>query len=477
MKNSMPPETGLSLAGGGHRWAVVGGVALLAAIVGAVLTQANWILIAALLVLPIFLIRPRELALGIYAFLLPFDSLSAVGPEGVTLTSIAGAAVVAILLGTAMVRRELHKPPRQALWWTLFIAWAGVTVLWALEWKPATGRLPTAISLLVVYLVVLSTNVTRKELQTISLFLVGGGFVAALYTIFQFLAGSGYHDSNRASLMSGTAAADPNYFAASLLLPLSLAIFGFLTPRSWFIRTGWLAAAGTIAFGILATMSRGSLLAVGVMILFYMYTGKVSRSMLIPLVAIFVALMFFLPETFFNRIETATKSGGSGRTVIWQGGLVAFAHNAVAGAGLNNFPYAYRKNLGSAPMLYGTTVWAPHNSYLEIAVDTGSIGLILMLTAMVAQLRIASRTRKRTSNKLGSVIVAYEAGCYAILLAVFFIGAVWEKWFWMAWMLTAVAVRTAQVEQPSEAPVPLTPTATLRWHNFPVRTAPRTRLP
>ena len=304
-----------------------------------------------------------------------------------------------------------------------------------------------------------------------------GRVCAALYTIFQFLAGSGYHGTNRGSLISGTAAADPNYFAASLLLPLSLAIFGFLTPRSWFVRTGWLAATGTIAFGILVTMSRGSLLAVGVMILFYMYTGKVSRSMLIPLVTIFVVLAFFLPETFFSRIETATKSGGSGRTVIWQGGLVAFAHNAVAGAGLNNFPYAYRKNLGSAPMLYGTTVWAPHNSYLEIAVDTGTIGLALMLTAIVAQLRIASRTRKRISNKLGSVVVAYEAGCYAILLAVFFIGAIWEKWFWMAWMLTAVAVRTAQVEQRAEVPAPVTQTATLPWRDWPVRSAPRTRLP
>ena len=107
-------ESGWSFGSGDRHWPIFVVVIVLAAVVGAVLTQANWILIAALLVLPIFLIRPRELALGVYAFLLPFDSLSAVGPEGVTLTSIAGAAVVAILLGTALVRRELHKPPRRA---------------------------------------------------------------------------------------------------------------------------------------------------------------------------------------------------------------------------------------------------------------------------------------------------------------------------------------------------------------------------
>jgi len=207
-----------------------------------------------------------------------------------------------------------------------------------------------------------------------------------------------------------------------------------------------------------------------------MYTRRVSRSMLIPLVAIFVALAFVLPETFFTRLETAASGGGSGRIVIWQGGLVAFEHYPVAGAGLNNFPYAYRKNLGSAPMLYGKTVWAPHNSYLEIAVDTGLIGLVLMLTAIVAQLRSASRCRQNTSNKFGNVVVAYEAGCYAILVAVFFIGAIWSKWFWLPWMLLAVAVRTVPVEQRAEAPAPV-PTAKLLWHDWPVRTAPRTRLP
>jgi O-antigen ligase len=469
------PETGASFSGD-RRWPIVAAVAILAVVVGATLAQANWILIAALLVLPIFLLRPRELSLGIYAFLLPFDSLTAVGPEGVTLTSIAGAAVVAILLGTALVRKQLHKPPRQALWWTLFVGWAGVTVLWALEWKPATGRLPTAISLLVVYLVVLSTNISRKELQTVSLFLIGGGCAASLYTIYQFLGGSGYHGSNRGSLMTENAATDPNYFAASLLLPLSLAIYGFLIPRSWLVRVRWLAVTGIIAFGILVTMSRGSLVAVGVMFLFYMYTRHVSRRMLIPVVAIFVALAFVLPDSFFARLETGAQGESSGRTTIWQGGLVAFEHYALAGAGLNNFPYAYQKNLGSSPILQHQTVWAPHNSYLEIGVDTGLIGLVLMLTAIVTQLRSASRRRKNT-NKLGSVIIAYEAGCYGILVAVFFIGAIWDKWFWLSWILLAVAVRTAPVEQHAEAPVPVAQTVTLRWHDWPVRSAPRTRFP
>lgn len=478
MKISVQPGTTPALAGSDRWWLVIAATTILAIAIAASIAGTNWILVVALLVLPILVLRPRELCLGVYAFLLPFDALTAVGPEGLTLTLIAGAAVAAILLGTALVKKDLHRPPRQAMWWALFVAWAAVTVLWALEWKPAISRLPTAVSLLSLYLVVLSTNISRKELRTISLFVVAGACPAAVYTIFQFYRGVGYHVTTRGSLMAGDKAADPNYFAASLLLPLSLAVYGFLTPRSRLARLGWLVVAATLVLGILVTMSRGSLVAVAVMILFYMYTHQVSRRMTIPLVAIFVALAFVLPNAFFTRLQTAAESGGSGRTVIWKGGLVAFEHYALLGAGLNNFPYAYREYIGSAPLFEGRQSPMPaHNSYLEIAVDMGVVGLALMLAAIVGQLRAASRCRKNVPDKIGGVIVAYEAACYAILVAAFFIGVMWDKWFWLAWMLLAVAVRTAQAEQRSEARTAVAEPATLRWYDWPVRSAPRARLP
>jgi O-antigen ligase len=459
------------------RWLGIIAISILAIVIGATLVETNWILLIALLVLPILVLRPRELCLGVYAFLLPFDSLSAVGPAGVTLTSIAGAAVVAILLGTALANKDLHRPPRQAMWWALFVAWAAVTVLWALEWEPGGSRIVTSVSLLLVYLVVLSTNISRKELRTISLFAVAGASIAAVYTIYHFRGGDIYHGEVRGSLSAGNNATDPNFLAASLLLPLSLAVYSFLTPRRWLARLGWLVVAATLALGVLVTMSRGSLVAITVMVLFYVYTRQVSRRLTIPLVAIFVALGFVLPDVFFTRLQTAAESGGSGRTVIWQGGLVAFQHHAMVGAGLNNFSIAYREQIGSAPIFMHSYVWGAHNIYLEIAVEMGIVGLALLLTAMISQLRAASRCRKNLLDSGGAVVVAYEAACYAVLVAGFFIGIIWEKWFWMAWMLLAVAVRTSQAEQRSGAQAMASEPAALRWHDSPVRSAPRARLP
>jgi len=356
-----------------------------------------------------------------------------------------------VLLGTSLLRKDTRKPPRQAWWWVAFVAWAGVTVLWALDLQPATGRLFTAVSLLLLYMVALSANISREELRAVSMFAIAGACAGAIYTAYQFLLGGvGYHDEIRGSLMTGAKATDPNYFAASLLLPLALAVSGFLTPGRRLARLAWLVVACTLAFGILVTMSRGAMVAMLVMILFFIYSKQVSRRLTIPLVALFVVLAFALPN-MLTRWQSAAESGGAGRITVWRVGLVAFEHYGLVGAGLNNFPNAYREYVGAYPLLRKTYASGAHNSYLEVAVETGIVGLILLVTALVAQLRAARRRRKNVSKEAGNIIVAYEAACYSILAAAFFIGIVWEKWFWLPWILLAIAVRSAPDAPSTEA--------------------------
>jgi hypothetical protein len=462
--NIWMPRSSPEVAAGDRRWLVIAATAILAVVIGVSVASTNWILTLGLLAMTILLLRPREVCLAVYAFLLPFDMLSAVGPAGITLTSIAGAGLAAVLLGTALVKRDLQRPPRQAIWWVLLVVWVAATILWALDGESAISRLPTAISLLVVYLVALSANITSKELRTASIFAVAGGCAASLYTIYLFYRGAGYHHGFRATLMAGDKAADPNLFAATLLLPLSLAVHGFLTPRRWLARLGWLAVAATLSFGILVTGSRGGLVAVAAMILFYMYVRQVSRLMTIPFVAIFVALALLLPNAFYARLETTAETGGAGRTTVWQGGLVAFENHALVGAGVNNFSNAYRENR-SAPIYRHNYVIGAHNTYLETAVEGGVIGFALLMTAFGSHLRAASRRRKNLPIKAGRIIIPYEAACYSILVAAFFIGVIWDKWFWMAWILLAVAVRTATSEELAGDRVAASEPVALPWQD------------
>ena len=466
-KNPVPVrQTAIAGLGFDRRWLIAAGIVIVGIMIGQVLAGTNWILIAALLILPIVLIRPREVCLGVYAFLLPFDSLSAVGPEGITLTLLAGAGLIVVLLGTALMKRELQRPPRQLLPWTLFVAWSIVTGLWALDGQNSLIRLPTAISLIVLFLVALSTSITRKELRTASFFAIAGATAASIYLLYQYFGGP---VGARGSIGTGDTAADPNYLAASLLLPLALSIHGFLTARGLARKLVWLSVDAVITFGILVTGSRGSMVAVVVMLMFFMYTRLLSRRLMIPLLALFVAIPFFLPDAFFNRLETTVDTGGAGRTIIWQGGLVAFVRHPFMGAGLNNFGNAYRDNVGSAPLYHGRMVYGAHNVYLEVAVEMGVAGIVLLLAGMIGQMRAANRCRKKLSPQPAGVLVAYEAGCYAIMTAAFFIGVTWEKWFWLPWMLLALAVRTAPVE---EIATPVKRPTIRPWEDVRIESAP-----
>src|SRR5262249_55211959 len=117
--------------------------------------------------------------------------------------------------------------------------------------------------------------------------------------------------------------------------------------------------------------------------------------------------------------------------------------------------------------------------YLNVAVEMGVIGLTLLLTAVIGQLRAASRCRKDmlVLGNIGGVIIAYEAACYATLAAAFFIDIIWEKCFWLAWMLLAVAVRTQQQSaQRIGDHAPGSERAAWPWHNLQERSAPGMRM-
>ena len=462
---------------GGHdrRWMVVTAIIIVAVVIGMTVAGANWIVIAGLLTLPLLVLRPRDLCLGVYAFLLPFDAITKVGPGGQTLTLMAGAAVVAVMLGTSLVRKDLHAPPRYAWWWALLVLWGAATVLWAPQWEVASTKLFTAVSLLMVYLAATSANISRRELSTVSLFAVAGAAAAAVYVSLQFFAGATFQGEVRGSLMTGTTAADPNYFAASMLLPLSLAIHRALSTRAWLARLAWLAVAGTITFGIFVTMSRGAVVAIVVMILFYMTARRVSRGMTFAIIAVFVALVFLLPNNFITRLQNAAQTGGAGRTTVWNVGWLAFKHYGLVGAGLNNFPIVYRNFVGQVPLYGPDSNRAAHNIYLEVAVELGVVGLGFLLTAFWSQLRAARRCRKTLSAKSGGDILPYEAACYSILVAAFFISVVWEKWFWLAWLLLAVAVRIAQTEQAGGAGPADPQPVVWPWEDVHLPNAPRVK--
>lgn len=413
----------------------------------------KWPFVILMAAVPLVILWPVQLSLGIFALLIPFDSVGALGQDksGMTVTFVAGAATAGLLLFTGIAGRRMDKPRSQTLAWALFVGWALLTAAWALNVNLSLAFLPTVMSLLTIYFATTLLRFTRKEFTWIVGCTILGGLAAALYSINSFRHGVSYHGlmTMRSSLIIGNRETDPNDYANNLLLPLSLAVGVVLTARRRTAQMLALAVAAIIMIAIILTMSRGGLLSVFAMAIVYLYRFRLRMKALIP-VAIMALALLAAPSLFFQRIFSAVDSGGAGRTHIWKAGFVAFQHYPIFGAGLGNFPAAFDRFAGEAPRFEGYGRGS-HNIYLGVSVEFGVIGLLLLLLAFRQQLR--GRQFSSVPSPWHAAI-ACEAAAWGMLVGGFFLDITWKKGFWFVWIMLAVAARFQQNPTRSSGQIP-----------------------
>jgi O-antigen ligase len=380
---------------------------------------------------------PVQTALGMFALVVPFDSIAVMGQagdNGITLAFFAGAGATVILLAAGLVGRRIHLPPSSAFWWLLLVLWCCITYLWALDPASALSRLPTAGALILLYLISSSLRLTQIERRWVVLLGVLGGFIAAGYVIKEFNSGVLLKGTSRASLAMGAQQADPNGVAAGLLLPISMAMALFFSSQKRIGKAFAMLAIAGIGLCIFLTMSRGAALGLMVIAVVYLLRLKIWRA-LVP-VASLLLLLVFVPSDFFTRFQQAGNSGGAGRIPIWIVGLEALKHFWVRGAGVDNFPAAYTRYAGFSPSFDGFER-AAHNLYLCTSVELGVVGLGLLLLAIRSQFRAA----RYAPGVFDPFLVGSEAACWAVLVSGFFLDVLWRKYFWLSWILLTICTQ------------------------------------
>src|SRR5579883_2418957 len=146
------------------------------AMTGAAIAHLGWLALLIFLLLCALLAWPVQLALGGFAFLVPFDEISALNGtgHGLALTYVAAAGATVVLLGTGMMLQRIELPGRPALRWALFIGWALLSLLWAYDSQATRERIPTMISLFVFYIIATSFKITERELSAVTTFAILG---------------------------------------------------------------------------------------------------------------------------------------------------------------------------------------------------------------------------------------------------------------------------------------------------------------
>lgn len=372
-------------------------------------------------------------------------------PESVVAPRLRDASILALLLAYA-AGYAIALDPSPVL---------RITILWALFFC--------------VYLQCQSFTTAEMRVVLIS-FAVGAGILGVIGAVKYLSAGAPtlYEGGLGTSTRAIGTFVDPNYYASILALAIipALALI-LLRPRSqWWLAV---AAAGGTA-GVVFSLSRGGVLALGSGVLALLIWRKARRVGAVIVVCLLVLFLFNADplanssqvKTVQTRLATITNPALEAtnlRPRIWATAIAITADHPVFGIGLRGFRVESTKRI-----LFerGTGVENVHNIPLNFAAENGLVGLGGFLT-FVIQLFVRGRRALRTRDPLAYAIALgivasfvgfFVQGMTQMQLRVNIIAA---AFFTLGGILTALSDRTVRAAQPigdeRNAPRPITPRA------------------
>jgi len=242
---------------------------------------------------------------------------------------------------------------------------------------------------------------------------------------------------------------DPNFFSQVMVVLALLGVERLMHEKRlfWKIMAGWAAAVSTLT--VVFTFSRGTTIALVLSLIIFFWIYRLKPAQFLVIVTLGMAMLLFAPQTYYQllmsitdvlptsngeiniRKDRAIQGRASENLTAW----IMFTDHPLLGVGLNNFSSLYQeytKDLGLAP---SATSRSPHNLYLEVAAETGMIGLLVFLTLIVFTFRSLFRAR-RMFIEAGMLDYANMAAGFTIafagyLLAAVFVHAAYPRYFYL----------------------------------------------
>ena len=328
-------------------------------------------------------------SLWLFVFTIPWDD-SVLLPGIGTASKFMG--LLAFAVGAASIFRRdgvaLRRPAAFLLPFALLCVWTVLSVQWAPERGEGLDYAATLVQLfLMAWLVWQLCRGTSDRAKLMQAYVLGC-FVSVGSTIAQYLSGNAFAGS--AQERFAAAGFNPNYMASTLALGIPIAWHLVLGGRTRALSLLNFLAIPAVIVAIFLTGSRGGLitavLALSVIPLTYAkLSPRVQVTVVVGLVLVGLAAYWLAPAfeqnlptgiERFSEIPEQLQSGDlTGRGRIWIAGIELFRDHPIVGVGAGGFAEAVRPYLGEAR--------TSHNAFLNVAAQTGVIGLVLFLATLL----------------------------------------------------------------------------------------------
>jgi len=309
---------------------------------------------------------------------------------------LAACTAAATLVGLLLTRdRESPFKSPAVVLFVAFTAWATVSWLFGINPTGDYDRWNRMFKINLMILVALSLLRTKQHILVLAWVVTGSlailGIKGGLFT----LASGG---SYRVWGPPGSFVEDNNAMALALVMTIPLLRFLQLQLQGRWARRGMLVAMVLCGASVLGSQSRGALLGVSAMALMFWWRGHSRVAGGIVLAVIAVALVTFMPASWFDRMETIgtyeQDSSAMGRITAWW----------VAWRVALNYPFGVGFDTAQ-PWLFALYAPEPnaiarasHSIYFEVLGNHGFVGLGLFLALWIVTWRSAGKMRRQASR-------------------------------------------------------------------------------
>ncbi len=464
------------------RWLIVL-FAILAIVIGALIGMAVgispsiYLLFAATLFLVIVLLTLTNLEFGLLVFIvLTYLRVSDIAVHNYGAPSIARI-FIAILVGSIFLRWAVtgHFPKGWLKPAVLVLAYALVifgSILYASDIASAQASAADYWKDGLITILMVALIQKKSTFRYVIWALILAGIFVASISVYQFNTGTfdnnywGFAEAPLLNLVDQTEGnrvagpiGDPNFYAQILVVLVPLAINRMIFEKRTLLKV--IAGVGVLVFilAILYTYSRGGIIA----LIAALVALAIYRPPRLPVVGIFIAIfavaMLMMPDAFLDRMgaltgvlsgEQNTKSEVSirGRTSEMLSAWYMFIDHPILGVGADNYPVNYQTYARKLGLDNRATLREPHNLFLEVAAETGLLGLLIFGYILFYIFQCIHRARSGFAqlgdDSFFDLIGAFSAGMIGYLTAAMFIHGAYPRYFWL---LAGIAMALPQVLQ------------------------------